>query len=119
MSGIAAGGARRGWGGNELSLNWARSVGPVSSESYLRAGLRVERIDDAVTRLEVLARRLIAPDAPPFTTDGRRAFDALLQSRLGVFAADLLVGDTILWSSTAGGVQSLRQLWVNVAGRRG
>jgi hypothetical protein len=67
----------------------------------------------------VLARQRIDPAAPPhpFTQDGRSSFDALLQSRPGVFAGDLLVSDATLWSSTAGGLDSLRRLWSNMAKR--
>ena len=67
----------------------------------------------------MLARQHIDLTAPPhpFTKGGRRTFDALLQSRAGVFAGDLLVGDATLWSSTAGGVDSLRRFWTNVAQR--
>jgi hypothetical protein len=69
--------------------------------------------------MEVLARQCIDLTAPPhpFTQGGRTTFDALLQSRAGVFAGDLLVGDATLWSSTAGGVDSLRRFWTNVAQR--
>lgn len=78
-----------------------------------------ERLGDAVDKLDVLARQLIDLEAPPhpFTDNGRRAFDALLQSRPEVFAGTLLVSDATLWSSTAGGVDSLRQLWNNVVTR--
>ena len=74
----------------------------------------------AVEKLDVLARQRIDPDAPvhPFTADGRETFDALLQSRPGVFNGVLLVGDATLFSSTAGGVESLRRLWTNVLRRR-
>lgn len=77
-----------------------------------------ERIGDAADKMDVLARQridLAAPPHPSFTQGGRSTFDALLQSRPGVFAGDLLVGDATLWSSTAGGVDSLRRLWANVA----
>ncbi len=79
----------------------------------------LERLGDAADKLDVLVRQRIDPAAPPhaFTQDGRWTFDALLQSRPGVFAGDLLVGDTTLWSSTAGGVDSLRRFWANVVGR--
>jgi hypothetical protein len=53
----------------------------------------------------------------PFTRNGRTTFDALLQSRPGIFAGDLFVGDATLWFSTAGGIDSLRQLWTNVVER--
>jgi hypothetical protein len=66
----------------------------------------------------VLARQKIDLAAPPhpFTRD-RTTFDALLLSRPDTFAGSLLVGDTTLWSSTAGGVESLRQFWTNVIRR--
>jgi hypothetical protein len=80
---------------------------------------QLERLGDAATKLDVLARQKISLTAPPhpFTRDGRTTFDALLQSRPDVFEGHLLVGDTTLWSSTAGGVDSLRQFWTNVVGR--
>jgi hypothetical protein len=78
-----------------------------------------ERLGDAVEKMEVLVRQRIDLAAPPhpFTKGGRQTFDALLQSRAGVFAGDLLVGDATLWSSTAGGVDSLRRFWTNVVQR--
>jgi hypothetical protein len=79
----------------------------------------LERIGDAVDGLDVLVRQRIDPDAPPhaFTSGGRWTFDAMLQSRPGVFGGDLLVTDATLWSSTAGGLDSLSRLWRNVVGR--
>jgi hypothetical protein len=76
----------------------------------------LERLDPATERMEVLARQAIDPAAPPhpFTQDGRSTFDALLQSRRDTFAGKLLVCDTTMFSSTAGGVDNLRQLWSNV-----
>jgi hypothetical protein len=80
---------------------------------------QLERLADATTKLDVLVRQQIDLAAPPhpFTRNGRRTFDALLQSRPEIFAGTLLVGDTTLWSSTAGGVDSLRQFWSNVVER--
>lgn len=79
----------------------------------------LERRGEAVEKLEVLARQRIDLSAPPhpFTRDGRSSFDALLQSKPGVFAGDLVVSDATLWQSTAGGVDSLRRLWANLAQR--
>ena len=79
----------------------------------------LERMGDALARLEVLARQKIDPAAPPhpFTAEGRTLFDALLQSRPDVFSGTLLVGDATLWSSTAGGVDSLQRFWCNVLDR--
>jgi hypothetical protein len=78
-----------------------------------------ERLGDALVKLDVLARQRIDLTAPPhpFTRDGRNTFDALLQSRPETFGGTLLVSDTTLWSSTAGGVDSLRRLWTNVLAR--
>jgi len=79
---------------------------------------QLERIGDAVIKLDVLARQKIDLAAPPHPFVRNRAtFDALLQSRPDTFAGSLLVSDTTLWSSTAGGVESLRQLWTNVVQR--
>lgn len=79
----------------------------------------LERLGDAAGRLDVLARQKIDLSAPPhpFTAGGRTTFDALLQSRPEVFPGTLLVGDATLWSSTAGGIESLRQFWSNVLDR--
>jgi hypothetical protein len=76
----------------------------------------LEPVGNAYAKLDVLARQAIDQSAPPhpFTADGRWTFDALLQSRLGVFAGDLVVGDATLWSSTAGGIESLERLWANL-----
>lgn len=80
---------------------------------------QLERIDAGASRMDVLARQPIDVTAPPhaFTQGGRRTFDALLQSRPEVFAGTVLVSDTTLWSSTTGGLDSLRRLWSNVTGR--
>jgi hypothetical protein len=79
---------------------------------------QLERIGAAVAKLDVLANQKIDLTAPPhpFTRD-RKTFDAFLQSRPDTFAGSLFVGDTTLWSSTAGGVDSLRQFWTNVVRR--
>lgn len=78
-----------------------------------------ERLGETLTKLDVLARQKIDLAAPPhpFTADGRATFDALLQSKPETFAGTLLVGDATLWSSTAGGVNSLQTFWSNVVGR--
>lgn len=77
-----------------------------------------ERLGEALEKLDVLARQRIDPAAPPHPfADDHASFDALLQSRPGTFAGILLVSDTTLWSSTAGGVDNLRKLWTNVVQR--
>jgi hypothetical protein len=79
---------------------------------------QLERISDAATKLDVLVRQKIDQAAPPHPFARSHAtFDALLQSRPDTFTGTLLVSDTTLWSSTAGGVKSLRQLWTNVVQR--
>jgi len=76
-----------------------------------------ERLGDSMGKLDVLARQLIDPAAPPhpFTSQGRQDFDALLQSKPDVFAGRLLVCDTTIWSSTVGGLDGLQRFWRNVA----
>jgi hypothetical protein len=81
---------------------------------------QLERLSEAVDRLDVLARQRIDLAAPPhpFTANGRATFDALLQSRPDAFVGSLLVSDATLWSSTAGGVDALTRLWSNVLSRQ-
>jgi hypothetical protein len=80
---------------------------------------QLERLGDAVQRMDVLARQRIDLSAPPhpFTQTGRTRFDALLQSGPKAFPGKLLVCDTTLFSSTAGGLESLRRFWSNVISR--
>jgi hypothetical protein len=80
-----------------------------------------EGLGDSAAKLDVLARQFIDPDAPPhpFTAGGRRDFDALLQSKPGVFPGRLLICDTTIWSSTAGGVENLQRFWRNVVSLSG
>jgi hypothetical protein len=77
---------------------------------------QLERIGPSIEQMDVLARQKIDPAAPPhpFTQGGRSSFDALLQSRPDTFAGKLLVCDTTMFSSTAGGVENLRRFWANV-----
>ena len=78
-----------------------------------------ERLGDAIHKVDVLARQKIDPAAPLhlFIRGGCTTFDAVLQSRPGVFLARVLIGDTTLYSSTAGGVESLQRLWANILQR--
>jgi hypothetical protein len=80
---------------------------------------QLERIGPSTERMEVLARQKIDMTAPPhpFTKGGRSSFDALLQSRPDTFAGKLLVCDTTMFSSTAGGVENLRRFWANMIQR--
>jgi hypothetical protein len=80
---------------------------------------QLERIGPSTERMDVLARQKIDLTAPPhpFTQGGRSSFDALLQSRPDSFAGKLLVCDTTMFSSTAGGIENLRRFWANVIQR--
>jgi hypothetical protein len=80
---------------------------------------QLERIGPSIQRMDILARQKIDRAAPPhpFTQDGRFTFDALLQSRPEAFAGKLLVCDTTMFSSTAGGVENLRRFWANIVQR--
>jgi hypothetical protein len=77
---------------------------------------QLERLGAAVDRLDVLAQQPIDQTAPPHPA-GRTSFDALLQSRPETFAGTLLVCDTTMFSSNAGGLDSLRRLWTNLLSR--
>ncbi|MEJ0024469.1 MAG: hypothetical protein WDN01_00460 [Rhizomicrobium sp.] len=79
-----------------------------------------ERLGDSAGNLDVLARQPIDLGAPPhpFTAGGRKDFDALLQSKPGVFPGSVLICDTTIWSSTAGGLDGLQRFWRNVVSRR-
>jgi hypothetical protein len=75
-----------------------------------------EMLEDCADKMDVLAQQFVDLAAPahPFIRDGRRTFDALLQSKPKVFGGRLLICDPTLWSSTVGGLSSLRQFWVNI-----
>jgi hypothetical protein len=78
-----------------------------------------ERLGEAEAKLDVLARQHIDLTAPPhaFVQSGHSTFDAMLQSRPETFPGTLVVSDATLFSSTAGGVESLQRLWANIVGR--
>ncbi|HEY0147128.1 MAG TPA: hypothetical protein VGB93_13480 [Methylovirgula sp.] len=79
----------------------------------------LERLGEAQVKLDVLARQHIDLTAPPhaFVQSGHSTFDAMLQSSPETFPGMLLVGDSTLFSSTAGGLESLRHLWTNIVAR--
>jgi hypothetical protein len=78
----------------------------------------LERIGEARNQLDVLARHSIDETAPPHPAmTGQKNFDSLLQSHADVFGGKLFVCDTTMFSSTQGGVESLRRLWSNVLDR--
>jgi fructose-specific phosphotransferase system component IIB len=95
------------------SLDLLRGVETFNLHPHLP---QLERIGPAAERMEVLARQAIDSTAPshPFMPGGRTTFDALLQSRPDTFAGRLLVCDATMFSSNAGGVDNLCQLWSNV-----
>jgi hypothetical protein len=80
---------------------------------------QLERVGPSISLLDVVARQLIDPAAPshPFTQNGRSSFDAFLQSSANAFPGKLLVCDTTLFSSNAGGVENLRRFWSNIVDR--
>jgi hypothetical protein len=80
-----------------------------------------ERLGDSAAKLDVLARQAIDMSAPPhpFTAGGRRDFDALLQTKPGLFPGLVLICDTTTWSSTVGGLDSLQRFWRNVVAPKG
>ena len=77
---------------------------------------QLERLGEGVARMDVLARQGLDLTAPPHPAleKGHKSFDSLLQSRPEVFGGTLLVCDTTLFSSTAGGLDSLRRFWSNL-----
>jgi hypothetical protein len=76
-----------------------------------------EMLGDSPHKLEVLVEQSIDIGAPPhpFIKQGRKTFDALLQATPSVFGGRLLICDATIWSSTAGGLGSLRQFWANMS----
>jgi hypothetical protein len=75
-----------------------------------------EMLGDTPQKLDVLVEQSIDLEAPPhpFIKQGRKTFDALLQSKPNVFGGRLLICDATLWTSTNGGLDSLRQFWANI-----
>jgi hypothetical protein len=75
-----------------------------------------EMLGDSAHKMDVLVEQLIDLEAPPhpFIKQGRKTFDAMLQSKPNVFGGRLLICDATIWSSKAGGLGSLRQLWANM-----
>jgi hypothetical protein len=78
-----------------------------------------EPLPEAAGKYDVLARQRIDLTAPPhpFVEAGHDRFDAMLQAKSGVFAGQLVVCDSTLWSSVAGGLASLERLWRNIVQR--
>jgi hypothetical protein len=75
-----------------------------------------EMLGDSAHKLDVLVEQPIDLEAPPhpFAEQGRKTFDALLQSKPNVFGGRLLICDATIWSSAAGGLGALRQFWANM-----
>jgi hypothetical protein len=72
-------------------------------------------LGDSPQKLDVLVEQSIDPAAPshPLFKE-RNSFDAMLQSKPNVFGGRLLICDATIWTSTNGGLGSLRQFWVNI-----
>lgn len=96
---------------DELAL--LRGVDTFNAHPHLP---HLARVGEGLRRMDVLARQKIDPSAPPhpFTRDGRTTFDALLQSTPAAFPGKVLVCDTTIFSSRAGGLDSLRRFWSNI-----
>jgi hypothetical protein len=64
----------------------------------------LEMLGDSPNKLDVLVEQSIDLAAPPhpFVKEGRKTFDALLQSKPNVFGGRLLICDATLWTSTNG-----------------
>ena len=75
-----------------------------------------EMLGDSPDKLDVLVEQSIDLEAPPhpFTKQGRKTFDALLQSKPNVFGGRLLICDATIWTSTNGGLGGVRQFWGNM-----
>jgi hypothetical protein len=74
-----------------------------------------ERLGAGLHALEILARQMVSPDAPPHPeVPGGGAFDAILQARPEAGLGRLVVCDATLWTSAFGGLQGLQALWKNV-----
>jgi hypothetical protein len=75
-----------------------------------------EPLDGGGGKFEVLARQPIDLEAPPhpFVEAGNTEIVSLLQSRPEIFPGQILVSDTTLWMSTAGGLPSLQRYWSNI-----
>jgi hypothetical protein len=74
-----------------------------------------ERHGAAIEALEVLARQVVHPDAPPHPeAPGDGAFDAMLQARPEAGLGRLVVCDATQWTSAFGGLQGLQAFWKNV-----
>jgi hypothetical protein len=76
-----------------------------------------EMLGDSPNKLDILVEQPIDLEAPPhpFVKQGRKTLDALLQSKPNVFGGRLLICDATIWTSTNGGLSSLRQFWANIA----
>ena len=76
----------------------------------------LERSGESQQKLEVLVSQRIDPTAKehPFAATGRDHFDAVLQSRPGVFQGCLFVTDAFMWNSTAAPREDQNRFWHNV-----
>lgn len=98
----------------DSSLDRYRLLDSVTALNHHPHLPHLERVGDSLDKMEVLARQAVDGGAPPHPYFDQSHFDALLQSRDGVFAGGLLVCDATLWSSNAGGLEQLSRFWRNV-----
>jgi hypothetical protein len=94
-------------------FNLLQDVGTFHLHPHLP---HLEMLGDSPHKLDVLVEQSIDLEAPPhpFTQQGRKTFDALLQSKPNVFGGRLLICDATIWTSMNGGLDSLRQFWANM-----
>jgi hypothetical protein len=113
---------RQGFGGFARTLLAGLGV-PVDNRFGLRPAATPDgapapiAIDEALDVLELLQGVNAFNLHPHLPQLERTSFDALLQSRPDTFAGKLLVSDTTMFSSTAGGVDDLRRMWSNLLSR--
>ena len=76
-------------------------------------------IAEGAEKYDVLAWQKIDLNAPPhpFVAAGHDRFNAIIQAKRGVFDGQLVVCDSTIWSSVAGGLAHLERLWQNVVQR--
>jgi hypothetical protein len=94
-------------------FNLLQGVGTFNLHPHLP---HFEMLGESPHKMDVLVEQSIDLEAPPhpFVKQGRKTFDALLQSKPNVFGGRLLICDATIWTSTNGGLGSLRQLWANI-----
>jgi len=73
-------------------------------------------LGDSRDKLDVLAEQPLNLEAPPhpFVKQGADDFRCVAAIQTNVFRGRALICDATIWTSTNGGLESLRQFWSNV-----